>query len=105
MASAEVPRGISVRVAYSPRAGVVDEVELVLPPGATVGEALSQSQLLRRHAEIDLTLPRVGVWGKLRGLDELLRDQDRVEIYRPLLVDPKEARRLRYRKHRELGKA
>jgi putative ubiquitin-RnfH superfamily antitoxin RatB of RatAB toxin-antitoxin module len=43
----------------------------------------------------------VGVWGALRGLDHPLRDRDRVEVYRPLKVDPKEARRLRYRSHRE----
>jgi putative ubiquitin-RnfH superfamily antitoxin RatB of RatAB toxin-antitoxin module len=46
----------------------------------------------------------VGVWGKLRALDETLRDRDRVEIYRPLLVDPKEARRQRYQSHRAKAK-
>jgi uncharacterized protein len=92
---------LAVCVAYSPRPGEVDEVQLALPSGATVQDALNQSGLLQRHAEIDVAAARVGVWSKLRALDHLLRDRDRVEIYRPLRVDPKEARRLRYRKHRE----
>ena len=68
-------------------------------------DALALSGLLRRHAAIDTAAARIGVWGKLRPRDHVLRDRDRVEIYRPLLVDPKEARRLRYRKHRERIKA
>jgi putative ubiquitin-RnfH superfamily antitoxin RatB of RatAB toxin-antitoxin module len=43
---------------------------------------------------------RVGVWCKLRAADHVLRDLDRVEIYRPLMADPKEARRLRYKRTR-----
>lgn len=101
MGPADSVQMLAVCVAYSPRPGQVDEVKLVLQPGATVRDALNQSQLLQRHSEIDAALPRIGIWGKLRGLDDALRDQDRVEIYRPLRVDPKEARRLRYRKHRE----
>lgn len=92
---------LNVSVAYSPRAGVVDEVTLVLPAGATVQQALLASGLLELHPDLDLAQARVGVWAKLRALDTLLRDRDRVEIYRPLLVDPKEARRLRYGRHRE----
>lgn len=96
---------LRVCVAYSPRAGEVEEVQLELPAGATVRDALNRSGLLQRHTEIDPAAPRTGVWGKLRGLEDVLRERDRVEIYRPLLVDPKEARRLRYRKHRDRVKA
>ena len=92
---------LTVCVAYSPRAGEVDEEALLLKAGSTVRDALKQCLLVQRHSEIDLAAPRVGIWGKLRALDDVLRDQDRVEIYRPLQVDPKEARRLRYRKHRD----
>jgi uncharacterized protein len=96
------PAGLlKVCVAYSPCAGEVDEEQLLMQPSATVRDALMQSGVVRRHAEIDITAARIGVWGKLRGLDEAVRDRDRVEIYRPLQVDPKEARRLRYRKHRD----
>jgi putative ubiquitin-RnfH superfamily antitoxin RatB of RatAB toxin-antitoxin module len=104
MGPAEPVAALAVCVAYSPHAGAVDEVALTLPVGATVRDALLQSRLSDRHPEIDPAAPRVGVWGKLRALDDQLRDQDRVEIYRPLQVDPKEARRLRYRKHRERTK-
>jgi hypothetical protein len=46
-------------------------------------------------------LLKVGVWGRLRPLDACLRERDRIEVYRPLTVDPKEARRLRYRNRGE----
>ena len=92
---------LRVSVAYSPRAGEVDLVELSLASGATVFDALRASGLLERHPAIQLSDQKVGVWGKLAAIDSPLRDGDRVELYRPLQVDPKEARRLRYRSHRE----
>ena len=101
MARGEPPATLAVTVAYSPRAGVVDEVALSLAAGATVRDALQASGLVTRHPNVDFSEMRVGVWGKLRLLDDLLRDRDRVEVYRPLTVDPKEARRLRYRQHRQ----
>ena len=101
MARDDATRHLSVTVVYSPRAGQVDEVNLQLAPGATLNDALVHSGLLQRHPSIDLLTQRVGVWGSLHALDDVLRDCDRVEVYRPLKVDPKEARRLRYRQHRE----
>ncbi len=83
---------LSVTVAYSPRAGEVDEVLLSLPEGATVADALRESGMSIRHNTSGLG---VGVWGVLVAPGNRLRDRDRVELYRPLLVDPKEARRLR----------
>lgn len=97
MAPAERMR---ISVAYSPRPGEVDEAPLELPVGATLAEAIQASGLLQRHPGIDLAVLRTGIWGKVRPLDAPLRERDRVEIYRPLQVDPKEARRLRYRKDR-----
>jgi putative ubiquitin-RnfH superfamily antitoxin RatB of RatAB toxin-antitoxin module len=105
MGRADTAPVLAVCVAYSPRAGEVDEVNIVLPAGATLRDALNHSGMLKRYTEIDLAAPRIGIWGKLHALDDVLRDRDRVEIYRPLQVDPKEARRLRYRKHRERSKA
>jgi putative ubiquitin-RnfH superfamily antitoxin RatB of RatAB toxin-antitoxin module len=93
-----------VTVAYSPRAGEVDEVAVEVAEGATLGDALRASGLLQRHPGIDLGVQRVGIWGRVRPLDAPLRARDRVEVYRPLTVDPKEARRLRYRKHRPRGR-
>ena len=91
---------LNVCVVYCPRTGEVDEVAVVLPAGACVRDAVDVSGVLQRHAAVDLNQNRVGVWGKLRGLDAPLRDQDRVEIYRLLLIDPKDARRLRQRQQR-----
>ena len=91
---------LSVEVAYSPGPGLVDCVALQLPGGATAADALQASGLVQRHG-LDAATLRCGVWCKAHDLDTELRDRDRVEIYRPLLVDPKEARRLRYKRHRE----
>jgi putative ubiquitin-RnfH superfamily antitoxin RatB of RatAB toxin-antitoxin module len=92
---------MQVTVAFSPRAGEVWEAELSLATQATVLDALQASGVLQRFTQIDLATARLGVWGKTCDPGRLLRERDRVEIYRPLSVDPKEARRLRYRAHRE----
>jgi len=72
--------------------------DLVLPMGAVLRDAILQSGILRDAPEIDLALCRVGIYGKLKTLDTVLRDRDRVEIYRPLIADPKESRRKRAEK-------
>ena len=95
---------LQVSVAYIPRAGVVDEVVLDLPRGATLIDAVRASGLLDRHAGIDLAQARLGIWGRAQEPQTLLRERDRVELYRPLTVDPKEARRLRYRKSGKGGR-
>ncbi len=96
MARAE-PRPLCVEVVYCPGPGRVDLVSLKLPPGASVSDALTASGLLQRHALARGEL-RVGVWGRMQDIAVPLRDRDRVELYRPLTVDPKEARRLRYKR-------
>ena len=92
---------ISVVVVYSPGAGAVDETPLQLPATATLVDALNASGLAGRHPQVDFSALKWGVWGKLRQPSDGLRERDRVEFYRPLQVDPKEARRVRYRQHRE----
>lgn len=94
-----------VEVAYSPRSREVDCVSLELAEGATALHALRESRLLERHPEIDLSQARIGVWGRVVPLSHALRAGDRVEVYRPLVVDPKEARRQRYRGQRSRGRA
>lgn len=91
---------IAITVAYSPEAGSVELVELTLPAGATVLDALRASGLLQRHQGVDLLAQAMGIWGASCAPSDVLRDRDRVEIYRPLTVDPKEARRLRYTQNR-----
>lgn len=66
-----------------------------LAEGATVEDAIRQSGVLDAFPEIDLAKNKVGIFSKLVKLDEKLRDKDRVEIYRPLIADPKEVRRKR----------
>ncbi len=72
-----------------------DSVSLSLPAGATALDALRASRLLERHPEIDLARQKIGIYGRVVGAEARLRDGDRVEVYRPLAVDPKEARRQR----------
>ena len=71
-----------------------------LPPGGTVRAAIEGSGVLQDHPHIDLVRDRVGVYGKLVGLDDVLEEGDRVEILRPLVADPKAARRQRARRTR-----
>lgn len=84
-----------VTVAYSPAAGQVDLSEVELPEGATLVDALRASGMFDRHPELQQADQRFGVWGARRKPGDALRDGDRVEAWRPLRVDPKEARRLR----------
>jgi putative ubiquitin-RnfH superfamily antitoxin RatB of RatAB toxin-antitoxin module len=70
-----------------------ERVVLDLPPGSTVQDALQASGLLQRLAQIESGC--LGVWGTPVTAESRLRDQDRVEIYRPLIADPKEVRRER----------
>lgn len=100
MAPAESAGDLRVEVVYCPRPGVTDRVTLTLPAGATVADALQASALAQRHGLPAAGL-RLGVWCRACEPDTLLRDRDRVEVYRPLTVDPKEARRLRYARHKE----
>jgi uncharacterized protein len=91
---------LRVEVVYCARPGHADLVQLQLPSGARLADALQASGLLRRHSLATEGLG-VGIWGRVRPPDWPLRDHDRVEIYRPLQVDPKEARRQRYRHQRQ----
>ena len=83
---------LRVEVAYA-RADRQFVVAVEVGAGATLADAIAASGLLGRCPEIDLQTNRVGVFGKLAKLDRVLRDGDRVEIYRPLIGDPKEIRR------------
>lgn len=90
--------GIQVTLVYSPFPRQVLETQLTLADNASVLQALQASGVLQTFPEIDLPSAVVGVWGRKAGLNQALRDHDRVEIYRPLKVDPKVARRARFAK-------
>ncbi len=66
-----------------------------LPAGSTAEEAIRRSGILADFPEIDLAVNKVGIFSKACKLDTVLRDKDRVEIYRPLIADPQEVRRQR----------
>lgn len=88
-------RSINVVVCYALQ-GRQELVHLRLPAGATVQQAIDASGLLQKHPEIDIAKTnKLGVFAKLVKADTVLRDRDRIEIYRPLIADPKEVRRKR----------
>lgn len=68
---------------------------LQLPSGASLQQAIEASGLIEKYPEIDLAKGKFGIYSKLAKLDTALRDRDRVEIYRPLIADPKEVRKQR----------
>ena len=84
-----------VEVVYALPAGH-DATVVEVREGATVADALAASGIARRHPGIDLS--RLGIFGRAVGRAARLADGDRVEIYRPLALDPKEARRRRARR-------
>jgi hypothetical protein len=95
MTPAEVDRLLSVSVVYL-RPGLAFERRLRLPTPVTIGAAIAASGVLAQAAELaSCAALQVGVFGQRRTTADLLDDGDRVEIYRPLSIDPKEARRIR----------
>src|SRR6056300_59712 len=62
---------------------------------ASVEDAIQQSNILKKYPEINLKKNKVGIFGKITSLDVKMREKDRVEIYRPLIADPKEVRKQR----------
>lgn len=85
---------LRVQVSYAlPDRQVVHDLSIAA--GTTVQQAIEQSGILQKFPEIDLAQNRVGIFGKVKALNDVLRGRDRVEIYRPLNADAKEARRRR----------
>jgi uncharacterized protein len=104
MARAESAGGpapiVRIAIAFSPRVGSAFEAALELPAPATALDAIRASGVFERHPELALGEPLVGIWGRACAPGTVLADGDRVEIYRPLAMDPNEARRLRAKKLR-----
>lgn len=70
-------------------------LKLDVPQASTIADAIKLSGLLDKYPEIDLAKSKFGLYGKLSKTDTVLREKDRIEIYRPLIADPKEVRRKR----------
>ncbi len=85
---------INVEVAYAE-----PDKQLILPvnidAGTTVGGAIVQSGIMMKFPELDIENSKVGIFGKATKMTMVLKEADRVEIYRPLIADPKEVRRKR----------
>jgi putative ubiquitin-RnfH superfamily antitoxin RatB of RatAB toxin-antitoxin module len=88
------PEPITVEVVYALPAQQ-PLLRVRLDEGATVADAIRASGILDAFPEIDLARNKIGIFSKLVKPDEKVRDKDRVEIYRPLIADPKEVRRKR----------
>ena len=88
---------LQVQVCYA-RPDAIFLEQVILVPGATLEQAIHASTVLTQAPEIDLTTCKVGIFGKVKPLETVLCERDRIEIYRPLLADPMEARRRRVAK-------
>ncbi len=90
-----------VQVAYATPARQ-EVIEVTIAAGATIEDAIRGSGMLARFPEIDLTRNRVGIYGETAQLQDPVQDGDRVEIYRPLVADPREIRRARAGRRKKL---
>ena len=81
-----------VEVAYA-LANKQSLISLEVKEGTTLKEAIEASGILETYNQIDLSKQQVGIFSKFASLDTVLREKDRVEIYRPLVADPKEVRK------------
>lgn len=95
---------ISIEVAYA----LPDKqalLEVVIEQGTTVEQAVLASGIIKRFPQIDLSKDKVGIWNRTCKLSDCPKNGDRIEVYRPLIADPKEVRRRRAEKAKEEGRA
>ena len=85
---------MQIEVAYALR-NTQTLLELEVNEGATLKQAIKASGILDIYPQINLSKDKIGIFGKIAKLDTMLRDKDRVEIYRPLIADPKAVRKER----------
>ena len=85
---------INIEVVYA-LADVQALIKKEVPDGSTVMDGIEASGILAKFPALDLSAHKLGIFGKLTKPDTVLRDKDRIEIYRPLIADPKEVRRRR----------
>lgn len=100
----EMETKISVEVVY----GTPVEQSLLLikaDEGMTIEQVIELSGIKDSFKEIDLTVNKVGIWNRTAKLTDVVQDLDRIEIYRPLIADPKEVRKRRAEKAKEEGRA
>jgi putative ubiquitin-RnfH superfamily antitoxin RatB of RatAB toxin-antitoxin module len=95
---------ISIEVVYgTPEKQAL--LEVAVEQGTTVEQAILASGIVKRFPDINLEVLKVGIWNRTCKLTDLPKKGDRIEIYRPLIADPKEARRRRAEKAKDEGRA
>ncbi|TLU64836.1 RnfH family protein [Thalassotalea litorea] len=80
-------------------------LSLHVEESSTIEQAIVASGMIQQYPQIDLQVNKVGVWNKAAKLTDLVEDGDRIEIYRPLIADPKEVRKRRAEKAKQEGRA
>ena len=103
MASNTEDNTIQVEVVY----GLAEEQALLsvdVPDGSPVKDVIIASNISKQFPEIDLEKVKVGIFGKLTKMDHIVRERDRIEIYRPLIADPKDVRKRRAAEGKRLKK-
>ena len=83
---------INIEIIY-PLADEQELIELTVAQGTSIQQAIEESGILNKYPAIDLATNKVGIFSKAAKLNDVLRQGDRIEIYRPLIADPKEARK------------
>ncbi len=98
-----MPNEILIEVAFAlPQKQMIIPIKVKI--GTTAEEAIIASSIIKKFPEIDLKINQIGIFGKLTQLDHVMRERDRIEIYRPLIADPKEIRRQRAAEGKDMKK-
>jgi uncharacterized protein len=90
---------ITITLVWSPSNMSIYKRDIEVPSGSTIEEALTMARLKNIDLPADWQTAKLGIYGKHKPRDTVLRDKDRIEIHRALIADPKEARRLRAKKN------
>ncbi|MCP3428612.1 RnfH family protein [Opacimonas viscosa] len=102
--SAETTELLTIEVVYgTPEQQTIKTVSV--PVATAVEDAINMSKITEVYPEIDLTINKVGIWNRTCKLTDVVKNNDRIEIYRPLIADPKEVRRQRAEKAKAEGRA
>lgn len=97
-------RLLNTEVAYA-LPGKQSIIEVAIAEGSTVKEVIDASKIIEQYPEINLDEAKVGIWSKVVKLTSTVSDGDRIEIYRPLIADPKEVRKKRAERAKQEGRA
>lgn len=103
MENANTPATVNIEVSYAlPDKQPV--ISLQVEQGTTIEQAILQSGILEQFPQIDIAKNKLGIFGKLKKADVVVREGDRVEIYRPLIADPKQVRKQRAAEGKRMAK-